>query len=370
MTATTDLVRHEGAMELDSAALERALAELWQEASAAADGSPVARARVMTLVVYAEDEASAALAEQVAQTLPERHPCRGIILDVRPQESGPLRASIAIQCMVNPGGERKVCSELITVTGGTESRALLTDAVAPLLVADLPAVVWWTGRPRPADPVLRRFAGGIVDRVLLDSALFRDPGAGLIALARWLEEPRRRAAIADLSWERLRPWRTLLAQTVDSPDARAHLRQIREVVIGHGGQGSLPEETLLLAGWLASRLRWQPLDSPAAGVVTFADSGGTVTLRLAAEAGESDLTSVRLTAADGTTYAVRRSDRPGLGVCAVVGAGRTPLVRLVPLAPRGPVDLAVHALGRAGRDPVYEAALVAAAEIAVLGATA
>ena len=368
---TTDLLQHAGTVDLDSAALERALSELWQQAARLEDGHPVARARVMTLVVYTEDDASDELAARVSQTLPERHPSRAVIVHLRPEDDGPLRASLAIQCAANRAGERTVCSEVIEVYAGARHRDVLADAVSPLLVADLPSVVWWTGRPRPADPVLRRFAGGLVDRVLVDSALFRDPGAGLIALARWREDPRRRAALADLAWERLRQWRQLLAQTMDAPDARARQRAVREVTIAYAGQ-ELPEEGLLLAGWLAGSLRWQPLDSPAFGVATFAVGGRTLTLRFAAEEGDGParIVSVRLRADDGAEYRVYEGATPGLAACVAEAGDHDPIERLVPFLRREPVDLVVGAIGRQGRDPVYEAALAAAAEIAVLGVTA
>jgi len=368
---TTDRFQHAVTVDLDSAALEHALSELWQQAARLDDGPPVARARVMTLVVYAEDDDSDALATRVAQMLPERHPSRAVIVHLRPEDDGPLRASLAIQCATNRVGERTVCSEVIEVHAGARHREILADAVAPLLVADLPSVVWWTGRPRPADPVLRRFARGLVDRVLVDSALFRDPGAGLIALARWREDPRRRAALADLAWERMRQWRQLLAQTMDAPDARARLRAIREVTIAYAGP-ELPEEGLLLAGWLAGSLRWQPLDSPAFGVATFAVGDRTLLLRFVAEesSGAARVVSVRLRAEDGAEYRVQEGSTPGLAACVVEAGDHERIERLVPFARGEPADEVVGAIGRQGRDPVYEAALAAAAEIAVLGVTA
>jgi glucose-6-phosphate dehydrogenase assembly protein OpcA len=369
---TTEMTHRDDLLELDSATLERALSELWQQAAAAGDGPPVARTRVMTLIVYTEDEAAAELATAVADALPERHPSRGIIVHISPSEDRPLSAGISIQCLINPSGERKVCSEQITVRGGGTSRPLLFGAITPLLITDLPATFWWTGRPRPADPVFLQFARGAVDRVVLDSGLFRDPGAGLISLARWKEDRRRRTAIGDLAWERLREWRQLLAQTMDPPDARGHLRSIAEVTIEYLGESTIPEESLLLAGWLAATLRWQPFDSPAPGVVTFGAGNQTVTLRLrpvTSERGVAGIHSIRLTAGD-AEYLVRADDQPGLGQCTATFEAKESLDRMVPLFDHDPVDLIVRALGRRGHDPVYEAALSAAADFVVLGVTA
>ncbi|MGD9890688.1 MAG: glucose-6-phosphate dehydrogenase assembly protein OpcA [Dehalococcoidia bacterium] len=369
---TVETTHRDELLGLDSAELERALSELWQQAAASGDGPPVARTRVMTLVVYTEDREAASLATMVADALPERHPSRGIIVHVSPSEDGPLSAGISIQCLVNPVGERRVCSEQITVTGGGTSRPLLFGAITPLLITDLPATFWWTGRPRPADPVFLQFARGAVDRVVLDSGLFRDPGAGLIALARWKEDRRRRAAIGDLAWERLREWRQLLAQTMDPPEARGHLRSITDVTIEYLGESTIPEESLLLAGWLAATLRWQPFDSPAPGVVTFSAGDRSVTLRLrsvVAGRGVAGIHSVRLNAG-GAGYLVRVDDQAGLGQCIATSEAKEPLERMVPLFDHDPVDLIVRALGRRGQDVVYEAALSAAADFVVLGVTA
>ncbi|MGH2587190.1 MAG: glucose-6-phosphate dehydrogenase assembly protein OpcA [Dehalococcoidia bacterium] len=369
---TTDLVHENGTLDLDSATVERALSELWQEAAKDSDGAPVTRARVMTAIIYTEDEESAGFAAAVAEALPERHPSRGILLHVNPRERRPLSASISIQCLINPGGERKLCSEQIVVTAGEDTRALLPGAVMPLVVADLPAVLWWTGRPRPADPVLRRFARSAADRVVLDSGLFRDPAAGLISLARWRDDARRHAALGDLAWERLREWRQLLAQTMDPPEARAGLTQVRDVTVTYRGEAVMPAEPLLLAGWLAASLRWRPIDSPAPGVVTLGAGTETVTLRFLQaleQPAVAGIGSMRLATVDGVSYTVRVDDQAA-GVCDVEGFGRAPLGRVVPMRPDEPLELVVRALGRRGQDPIYESALGAAAEIVVLGVTA
>lgn len=370
---TTSALHHDAELELDGPTLELALRDLWHEAARSGDGRPVARVRALNLIVYTEDEQTAEFADTVLGVLPERHPCRGILVQVDPENDRPLRASISARCMVGPGSARKVCSEQITVRAGAGSRRMLVDALTPLLVADLPVVLWWTGRPRPADPVFRRFGNGLVDRVLVDSAIFRDPAAGLLALARRCEDPRYRATLADVAWERLRPWRQLLAQTVDGPDGRARLAQVEDVRLTYAGEGAPPEEALLAAGWLAASFRWQPEDSPAHGVVTLRSGLRPVRMRFVAsgqEDGYSPLEAVELRMADGAVFSVRAGGRQGLGVSVMDGLDVPRIERTVPLLHRDPVDLVVAALGRTGRDAVYERSLAVTAEIATLGVTA
>jgi glucose-6-phosphate dehydrogenase assembly protein OpcA len=372
MTISTDELQHEGSFDLDAPQLEAALRDLWHEAAIATDGLPVARVRVLNLIVYTEDEDAAELADAVLTVLPEEHPCRGIIVRVDSNRHGPLRATISARCHVRPDGGRKVCSELIEVTAGSDMRGRLVDALTPLLVADLPVVLWWTGRPRPADPVFRHFGDDLVDRVVLDSAAFRDPATGLVALSRWREDPRYRATLTDLAWERLYSWRQIMAQAVDAPDVRARLNEISEVTLLQAGDGAPPGELLLAAGWLGACFGWRPVDSPAIGVVTLRSENRTVTMRFGpgGEQGVGNLHALRLHFADGGTTGVHFGHAPGLAVCTVDAGHGAAREQAVSLGERDPLSLVVGAIGRPGRDPVYRAALTCAAEIATLGATA
>jgi glucose-6-phosphate dehydrogenase assembly protein OpcA len=368
---STDLLHLNEHLDLNADQLEAALRLLWQEATESADGPPVARVQVMNLIVYCEDLESAALADDVLARLPERHPCRAIVLEVLPDRLRPLSASVSARCLSNPSGERRVCSEQITVYAGADTRAVLVDALRPLIVADLPVLLWWTGRPRPADPVFRQFGAGLVDRVLVDSALFRDPGAGLLALARWRVDDRIQASVSDLSWERLRPWRYLLAQTVDPPEARERLQAVHEVVIGYAGEGAPTEEALLAAGWLAASLEWEPEDSPGAGRVTLRADDRRVSLRFEPRpGGDGPLHYIELRAPGSVSFTVRASDDRGIGVSSVQGLSTPVMDRTVPFVHRDLSHLIIAGIGRPGHDPVYDAALACAAEIALLGATA
>ena len=77
--------------------------------------------------------------------------------------------------------------------------------------------------------------------------------------ARWAGVRRRiraRRVVVDLAWLRATPWRERLAASFDPPDRMARLQDLETVSIRHrlGSRAS----GLLLAGWLASRVRWEP----------------------------------------------------------------------------------------------------------------
>jgi len=84
----------------------------------------------------------------------------------------------------------------------------------------------------------------VADTVVVDS---KENGA-LETMAGLVELSRRRVAV-DLSWERLSPWRELLAGLFDSPVYRPFASGVSSIEI-HGKAG--PRQ--LLAGWLLSRL--------------------------------------------------------------------------------------------------------------------
>ena len=63
------------------------------------------------------------------------------------------------------------------------------------------------------------------------------------------------------AWARLLPWRETIAELFDTPDLSGALTAIEEVTIEHetwSEDGPSPP-AVLLAGWLAGRLRWRPL---------------------------------------------------------------------------------------------------------------
>jgi len=62
--------------------------------------------------------------------------------------------------------------------------------------------------------------------------------------------------VIDLAWLRTTPWRERLAASFDLPSRLEALRHINELNIRHRDGSSA--SALLLAGWLASRLGWEP----------------------------------------------------------------------------------------------------------------
>jgi glucose-6-phosphate dehydrogenase assembly protein OpcA len=233
------------------------LSALWQRLSREQPaGAPLAPARMLNLVLYGEDEALPEITERLAETVAARHPGRLIAVRLdRGRTSTEIAAEVSVRCVPDPTGRRQVCSEVILLTVPLALRPYVPHALCALRLSDLPVALWWTGAPRVDDPLYRRLTADLVSRVLLDSRADGRPGGTLAALARWCAEPSR-AALGDLAWARLLPWRQAIADLFDQPGLSSSPGRIRRVEL-LSGDTVLPADALLLLGWLASRLTWR-----------------------------------------------------------------------------------------------------------------
>jgi glucose-6-phosphate dehydrogenase assembly protein OpcA len=201
------------------------------------------RTAVVNLVVVATDAAEVERAEAATHRLAGRHPGRTIIVRPTGDGEGPGRmdASVCLQG-ADADGLPVWWEELdLRVMGGLIRH--LDSVIEPLVIADLPVAVWFTGRLPVADEPLVHVA----DALLVDSRQ-AEPGA-FASLAR-LERAR---GLVDLSWIRLQPWRLLLASMFETPETRPFLRSVKRARIA-GKDG--PRR--LLAGWLAGQLGLRP----------------------------------------------------------------------------------------------------------------
>ncbi len=353
------------------AQLEAELSALWK--SAAEDPETqlaVTRSTALTLLVYVESEQAGEEVRNLISGIILQNPCRAVIMIAEREAAPPgLSAQISAHCQLPAVGEKEFCCEQVSILARGEAVEGLDQVVLPLMVAGLPVYLWWRGGsfspPKFLDVILRAS-----DHVLVDSARFPDPEADLQRLFDQVQRFSNRAVFTDLNWSRVTPWRELIAQCFDSPDTRPYLDRLTEVrfeyeqysprVLAHRAQ------SLLLAGWLASRLSWEPVAGPARRdgqsvvfrsgecsirverVPRHFEGGGAgrcVSIRMKA-GGVSPATFSLARGADGKT-ALTRSEIPG----------RSPMERAVHLRVFDEVELLNEEIRFAGRDRVYEEAL-------------
>ncbi|HWX08840.1 MAG TPA: glucose-6-phosphate dehydrogenase assembly protein OpcA, partial [Gaiellaceae bacterium] len=207
-------------------------------ASAPAGGPPSLRTSVMTHLAWVPEQ-WVDQARAALGGMAERHPSRSILLLPDP-DSGADRidAGVSLETYALPGLDRRVCSDVIELHLHGKRAKAPASVVEPLLVSDLPVFLRWRGEPPWEAQELEQLVT-LTDRLIVDSTEWDDLPYPYRRLAELFE----RTAVSDIAWARTSRWRTLLASLW--PDI-ADVDSIR--VHGTSAQGHL------LAGWLRSRL--------------------------------------------------------------------------------------------------------------------
>ena len=215
------------------------------------------RTSVLTLVVVAPRPETTERALAAINHLNQLHPSRAIVISPGDFDGPPTTdAHIYAECRISEQSSAEICTEQILVKTGGELSQHLSRVVAPLLIHDLPVVLWW-----PDDPPFgsKQFTEVVdsADRLLVDSGTFHeDGGARLAGLATVVAGG---VAVTDIGWLRLSLWRELLAGLFDHPLLTGELDHIKSVRIDI----ARPTDTLRVSraafylGWLAARLGWE-----------------------------------------------------------------------------------------------------------------
>ena len=365
--------------------IERDLRNLWEqmaEVTEAEHREPVMRACVLNLLVYAPGERSVDEVGQIMAEVTTQHPSRiFVILPNYDAAESALNAWVTAQCHLSGGGHKQVCCEQIMITPEGEGISQLPSLVRPLLVPDLPVVLWWRDVPSFESRVFDELAT-TSDRVIIDSANLPNPEEGLVELATLINQRAQWTAFSDLSWSRLTPWRVSVAAFFDSPDWRAHLARLNRVEIecthDHADRHSIPSQALLIACWLASRLKWRPTSKPQwSGEhgchVALASEHGPITLRIKTtpptEGAQGGLNALRLTVESepSARFVVSCCDDGFYLQTTVELAGTKLDGRVFPVGDQREAQLISRELEILGHDTVYEQALAFFAGVQIQG---
>lgn len=221
-------------------ALRRLLAERHAENEA------YVPARVLNLVCVVDRKWSGEIANRL-RGVGRYHPSRTIVCAVEPGRTT-LTATANVASDTHPDqSEFAATRESVIVEVGPQHIPHLNSIVDPLVITDLPTVLWSPhGHPEAVDALL-----GLAQVVLLDSI---DEPEVDVALRR-ARELCERAYVVDLAWLRSTPWRERVAAAFDPSETRPQLGQLSALTIRHHPVSVVA--AMLLAGWLASRLGWR-----------------------------------------------------------------------------------------------------------------
>lgn len=249
------------------------LSGLWSGVAQAADSDRLAddhdsqppvrtRTSVLTLIVVAPRPETVDHAMSTVNTLAARHPSRSVILSPSdPDGPASFDAHVYASCQAPEQGVTEICTEEILIKIGGELAQHLSSTVAPLLIHDLPAVLWW-----PDDVPFGRAdfldLSAECDSLFVDSGHFRGDGPQRMAGMARAED--HGIVIHDVSWMRLMPWRELLASCFDHPLLSKELKALTRIRIdlARPGRSVQLARSTLFVGWLMAMLKmWvvQPL---------------------------------------------------------------------------------------------------------------
>ncbi len=293
----------------------------------------------------------------------------------RLERVGRYQASRTVLCAVEPGrtrldavatvsfeepegaGSFGLVREYVEIDLGPEHLRALRTVVDPVLVDEMPTIVW---SPHGHDDAVSQLLP-LIDVVLLDSDDLPDPVdafARAVALGG-------RAYVVDLAWLRTTPWRERLAASFDLPSRLAALRRIAKLEVRHRDQSIA--SGLLLAGWLASRLQWEcePLSFDRPGVLhgMALRDGSQVSLCMRTfEQQAPGLAGVTVAGERGASLSLQRGDG-GLDAQERMLDGRVREWKILG-ASRGEGGILGEGVRQALlRDPTYNPALAAAREL-------
>jgi glucose-6-phosphate dehydrogenase assembly protein OpcA len=226
------------------AAIEEALRALLQESHAT---NQTHAARVLNLVAVVDAEWRGEIENRLAH-VGRYHGSRTIICAIEPRRTQLDAWATVTGSGGHAPGELASCEERVTIDIGTQHLDRLETIVDPILVGELTTVVWSPhGHPEAVDALL-----GLADAVLVDSLDQPELGNALERASRLASQ----AYVVDLAWLRSTPWRERIAATFDPPAERRALWQISAVSVRYRPDSAVA--ALLLIGWLASRLGWEP----------------------------------------------------------------------------------------------------------------
>lgn len=225
-------------------AIEEALRDLLRRRHTA--NQALAPARVLNLVVIVDFEWKEEVADRLAR-VGRYHASRTILCAVGDgRDMLGARVVMSYEEPDDPGGLGLIREE-VEIDIGPEHLARIQTIVDPVIVSELPTMVW---SPNGHDEAVTALTE-LTDVHLVDSDDVSDVGEAF-ARARDLLAS---SYVVDLAWLRTTPWRERLASSFDPRRRRRALREIDGVAVRHRAGASA--SALLLMGWLGSRLGWE-----------------------------------------------------------------------------------------------------------------
>jgi glucose-6-phosphate dehydrogenase assembly protein OpcA len=234
------------AQDTTPAAIEAALRELLKEQHAKSEA--YAPARVLNMVAVVDREWRGEIYNRL-EGVGRYHASRTILCAVEPRRET-IDAWVTVSATTEDPkpGEIALTRERVVLDIGPHHLPAIDSIVDPLVVSDVATVCWAPhGHTEAVDALLK-----LSQVVLIDSIMEPDPRSA-VHRARELAKD---AYVVDLAWLRSTPWRERIAATFDPAQWLEELGRLSSVAVRHRPDSAMAG--VLVFGWLASRLGWEP----------------------------------------------------------------------------------------------------------------
>jgi glucose-6-phosphate dehydrogenase assembly protein OpcA len=361
-------------VEVNVASIEKELVSLWK--SAAEGSEAVMRACSCNLLAVVQNAQEAETLLPVFAELAEWHPSRSIVAYVESSEElaqpgvPGMHAWISAQCSRPFSGGSQVCCEAITIAARGRAVMDLPNTLLALLIPDLPVYLYWRSFKIADKELIERMAH-VSHLLIVDSHRSRQDAENRLHLLQLLVGQPAGIAMRDMNWSRITAWRDLIAQFFDAPDARDYLHEITDVEIARSlsSPGSIPTRTLLLTGWLASRLGWKLISAERSGdrwLSTWLSGRNEVRVNFTgtavAAAQAPGISSVILRTHGNAEFSVS-ADHGSSCLTATASIGGSRLMHSIPQESPDEASLLIRELSQTGEDVVFKDALAEALKL-------
>jgi glucose-6-phosphate dehydrogenase-like protein OpcA len=213
-------------------------AALAQLRSEASRDRPSMRTSVMTHIAWVPN-GWVDQARAALEGMAERHPSRTILLFPEPHaDDNRIDARAEVERWEVPDTDRGLVTEVVELTLRGSRAEAPASIVEPLLISDLPVFLRWRGEPPWGAPELEQLVE-VTDRLIVDSIEWDEVPGPYARLAELFS----RCAASDIAWARTSRWRSHLATLWPA------IGDVRTV-----GVRGTAAQAWLLCGWLRSRL--------------------------------------------------------------------------------------------------------------------
>ncbi|MAS95978.1 MAG: hypothetical protein CMO55_22465 [Verrucomicrobiales bacterium] len=231
--------------------IEKELQNLFLDGSdEGADQVGVARASLINLALYDEDQENLEYDASVLAEITSESACRSLLISAAPHaDATGAKAWVQVHCQIDKNGRKTVCTEQISFYLAGNTPGLVRNIVFAHLDSDLPLAFWWRGEFSDA---FEHMLYSRIDRLIFDSEAWDMPRNQFLRLLDAQEESSSTFVMHDFAFTRLNSVRHAIANAFDRPAVANYLTSLKKVSIRYADGFDMSAN--YLAAWLAHRL--------------------------------------------------------------------------------------------------------------------